>query len=566
MHDRDKIIADNPLTSHLARLGVKLKGEGVNRTATKCPTKQHKPDHWCVSVNVHEQIFHCNDCACGGSIIDWLSIEQGKSVADVLKQLSGSAIDSGTGNSEDHHPSKSKIVATYDYKDENGNLKYQAVRMEPKSFRQRQPDGQGGWKWTMDGITRVLYRLAEVLLASSVWIVEGEKDADTMVALGFVATCNVGGAGKWLASYSDCLNAKEVIVIPDNDAPGKDHAVKITESLSGKAASLKIVEMPSPHKDATDYASAFATKEAAREALLKLAEKTPHTIKPLPIYTIQEMEVRYRESLREQSGKQYDLSKFLASFRHVVRPLVPGELALIFGHTGIGKTAIMQSLARAAVPLPTLLFELELPDELIFERFVQMEGGYTAAEVQSEYRAHNIPFWTGYRGLNHILVCPESGLNPEQIEYYIDRSELKSGVRPALVLIDYIGLVQSKGKSRYEQVSYSAEQMKIIAKRTKTIIIMASQTGRPPLDGKEPKEPHLYSSKDSGSLENSAGLVLGVWRPDAGTICMKVLKNTKGKSGKVIICNFEADKMNINERSAIADEDVPQTGRAPHND
>ena len=49
----------------------------------------------------------------------------------------------------------------------------------------------------MQGVERVLYRLPEVLAAGEVWVVEGEKDADSLAALGIVATCNAGGAGKW---------------------------------------------------------------------------------------------------------------------------------------------------------------------------------------------------------------------------------------------------------------------------------------------------------------------------------------------------------------------------------
>src|SRR5688500_10353584 len=40
---------------------------------------------------------------------------------------------------------KSRIIATYDYRDEASGLVFQVVRFEPKDFRQRRPDGKGGW-------------------------------------------------------------------------------------------------------------------------------------------------------------------------------------------------------------------------------------------------------------------------------------------------------------------------------------------------------------------------------------------------------------------------------------
>ena len=53
-------------------------------------------------------------------------------------------------------PERRKIVAIYDYRDEEDNLLYQNVRYEPKDFRQRRPNGNGGWIWKLNGVRRVL--------------------------------------------------------------------------------------------------------------------------------------------------------------------------------------------------------------------------------------------------------------------------------------------------------------------------------------------------------------------------------------------------------------------------
>ncbi|HYV35510.1 MAG TPA: hypothetical protein VE988_07390, partial [Gemmataceae bacterium] len=103
-----------------------------------------------------------------------------------------------------------RIVATYDYTDERGQLLYQAVRLEPgadgakKTFRQRHPDGNGGWTWNVKGVRLVPYRLPELTGDSSrpVFIVEGEKDADTLASIGLIATTNPMGAGKWRADFN----------------------------------------------------------------------------------------------------------------------------------------------------------------------------------------------------------------------------------------------------------------------------------------------------------------------------------------------------------------------------
>src|SRR5690606_9725447 len=97
--------------------------------------------------------------------------------------------------------SNGEISATYDYVDEGGELLFQVVRKRnPKAFLQRTPDGAGGWIWKTKGVRKPLFRLPKVLEASSagkvVFVTEGEKDAEALERLGFVATTNPGGAEK----------------------------------------------------------------------------------------------------------------------------------------------------------------------------------------------------------------------------------------------------------------------------------------------------------------------------------------------------------------------------------
>jgi len=97
-----------------------------------------------------------------------------------------------TGGLRPQENSARVIVATYDYRSVEGELLYQTVRYVPKDFRQRRPDGFGGWAWNLDGVERVLYRLREVVEAPIVFLVEGEKDVESLREHGFVATTNAG--------------------------------------------------------------------------------------------------------------------------------------------------------------------------------------------------------------------------------------------------------------------------------------------------------------------------------------------------------------------------------------
>lgn len=145
-----------------------------------------------------------------------------------------------------------KISAVYDYQDDAGKLIYQIVRYEPKDFRARRPDGEGGWLNNLHGIRRVPYRLPKIITSPRVIITEGEKDADTGNDLGFAASCNPGGAGKWRDEYSEFFRDKHVRIIPDNDEPGEKHARQVACALFTIAKSIKVVRLPKG-KDLTEW-------------------------------------------------------------------------------------------------------------------------------------------------------------------------------------------------------------------------------------------------------------------------------------------------------------------------
>jgi len=171
-------------------------------------------------------------------------------------------------------------VTAYNYVDENGTLLFQVIReqrKEGKKFYQRQPDGKGGWVNNIKGVKIVPYRLPEVIEAVKqgeiVFIVEGEKDAETLAKWGLVATTNPMGAGKWREDFNHYLKGACVVILPDNDEAGNKHVEKTAKSLHGVAKTVKIVRLPvlREHEDVTDWKERY---DGTKEALLKLAKET----------------------------------------------------------------------------------------------------------------------------------------------------------------------------------------------------------------------------------------------------------------------------------------------------
>lgn len=159
-----------------------------------------------------------------------------------------------------------RIEKVYDYTDAGGGLLYQIVRLrDPKDFRQRYPDGKGGWTWKkFPG--QVLYRLHQVIDAPVVFVTEGEKDADTLCSHGLIATTNAGGAdAPWLPEYTEALShCRCVVLFPDNDVPGRRRITRVADALVDKVP--VVVDDLDGAKDVTEwFIAGHSAAELTRE-------------------------------------------------------------------------------------------------------------------------------------------------------------------------------------------------------------------------------------------------------------------------------------------------------------
>lgn len=159
----------------------------------------------------------------------------------------------------------------YIYRDENGELLFRVVRGRGKRFYQERFE-DGGWKKGLARNTqRVLYNMPAVMDAAThrkvVFVVEGEKDADALIAQGVTATTNPGGAGKWRDEYSFMLmGVRYVVIIWDNDQqdpktgryPGQEHALQVEASLKTCGVPVRLARA-SEGKDVFDHLAAGRT-------------------------------------------------------------------------------------------------------------------------------------------------------------------------------------------------------------------------------------------------------------------------------------------------------------------
>jgi hypothetical protein len=541
--------------SVLAANGVQPGKKSGTNTMYVCPFHPDKTPS--LSVNHESNLWKCFGCGKQGDVVTMLAELAGLDVKDYLRQV-GKEIAPESSQTIPIKVAlgtqvKPRLVATYSYQDANGREVYQSLRYEPgdngkpKKFSQRRVNPDGSFEANMKGVERVLYRYPKIRASQLVWVVEGEKDVESLENLGIVATCNVGGAQAWLASYADYLAGKDLVLCGDNDKPGQDLMDQIQASCVPVAKTIRRIKVPEFAKDITEYLASMTPDEDACAILQAMVDKTEPLYRgeSLPLLTMEELEREYISFIQRSKDVCLDLGAWLPSLSGF--KLTPGEMFVIMAETGVGKTALLQNIYFSNSQLPTVFFELELAKDKMFRRTIQTAAGVSKHFIESRYMTGSQVAWRESKNTDNLIVCVESSLSVSRIESIIRRSELKTGKRPAVVLIDYIQLAQGSEKDRYARFSDIAENCKRLAKECEIVLGIASQVGRK--EGRKFGELSISDAKESGSIENSCGLLLGASRnPDKKSeMCIQVLKATDFGAGLKITTHFDFETMRIRE-------------------
>jgi hypothetical protein len=316
-----------------------------------------------------------------------------------------------------------KVETTYPYYDEEGVLLYEKVRFRlddgGKSFANRQPDpnrpGEFIWNLKDPPVRRVLYRLPSVIKAieagEPVWLVEGEKDVDTLVGLGICATTMDSGAGKWDQSYTDVLSRAHVEIVADNDEVGKQHALAVASLLKAAGARGCNIWMSTVGKDITDHITAGKQIEDLveldfyeRASSLPELEEIEENDKPEDSLLAQIIDVFDKDKLTLQQKINRSVLLLNSADTQHINPnpgrlvvwqefleeaddesyewVIPGilersERVMVVAAEGVGKTMLARQVALCAAagvhpftfqkipPVRTLTIDLENPERII---------------------------------------------------------------------------------------------------------------------------------------------------------------------------------------------------------
>ena len=230
--------------------------------------------HGSMAVDLRKGTWYSHEDNTGGGVIDLVRLHEPASMNGSIADVMESKFGIPKRTQQTLKPAK-YLAHQYDYYDEDGVLRYQVQRFEPKNFRQRRPDGKGGWLYNMNDVEALPYNLIGMLEnpGAPVFVVEGEKCADRLIKLGLVATTNHGGSKNWRPELNRYFQGRNVVVIPDNDQAGQAHADVVVGQLYGVTGALKRLELPGvPEKgDVIDW----LFKGGTRRELVQLAKDAP---------------------------------------------------------------------------------------------------------------------------------------------------------------------------------------------------------------------------------------------------------------------------------------------------
>jgi len=366
---------------------------------------------------------------------------------------------------------KNKLVKAYPYVDENGVLLFEKLRYVnedgKKTFRQRRPDPdkKGAYLYDLDGTRKVLYNLPAVIKGVAdgqpIWIVEGEKDADTLIKKGIVATTTTGGAGVWDGEHTRHLAGAYVEVIADNDKPGILHALDVASKLRAAGCNVN-TWVCGEHKDISDHLQAglsidelLELDDVGNAIVPDLASDYVKTVrdKMLDVFDTEELTdaqvftrlsliltnsptdgsaavdggrlVKWEDFLREETDDTYDW-------------VIPGvlekqERVIVVAAEGVGKTMLARQVAICCAAgihpftyqrmprVRTLTVDLENPERIIKRTSSKIMSAAISRGFADDVDAH-------------LLIKPDgldlcSAKDRALLESYIDR------IRPELICI-----------------------------------------------------------------------------------------------------------------------------------
>ena len=475
------------------------------------------PDKWMGCCPGHEDKHASLSVAKAANGAVLLKCHAGCQTKDIVQAMGLELRDLFPADSKRTRGRSAEIVATYDYRDKDGKLAYQVVRFEPKDFRQRRPDGKGGWHWNLNGVGRILYRLPDLDGKDPldwVFICEGEKDCNGIYDLGGTATCNAGGAGNWGTLSDDTpLRGRRVCIIADKDKAGRKHAEDVRARLSEKAAAVHVLELPGTDvKDFSDWRKTCRRADPLA-VLTELAENAGEWSPDAGTLDGLDAELE-----AEQRGERRPIPlPFAPKLTRLSRATVPGGVLVLGGSPGTAKSYLALNILVAALEAKSPASYLPLEGDRAFHlrRLAAiLDGTWTAlADPLSVQDAADLAVKviaahrTKLRAFGkHILENPcavredEDGIRRGgTVSAQVVLSLIEEYAKPGgLFILDPYSMIEFAGRNEWQGQNAFARRLVAVAAERKSILCVVAHLVKRP--GRAASAPLTQDDIQGGSL------------------------------------------------------------------
>ena len=399
---------------------------------------------------------------------------------------------------------KPVITATYDYRDDKGNLLFQAVRYEPKTFRQRRPDGNGNWISNIEGVTTVLYHLPDILKAKNsgeiIYLVEGEKDADKLWSYGLIATCNPMGAGKWKPEYTDTLTGAKVVIIADKDDAGRKHAKQVARQLETKAQLVKVMELPGDNgHDTSDWLDGGGDVDT----LIKMVDNQP-AFSALPTLSAADL-----------------MKKTFPPVKWVMPDILPDGTTLLCGKPKAGKSVLVLNICLAVATGGKALGTIQVEQGDVL--YLSLEDGERRVKERLNLLLEGGPAPSSLDIACQWPRIDESGITDME-------SWLVKHPNARLIVIDTLKRIKPRenvGQSLYGQDYDSIQPLTELAKKWNVALIINHHLNKM-RDADDPMDMISGSTGLTGAVDNAFVIKHGRGEADAVlTTCGRDIEDKK---------------------------------------
>jgi RecA-family ATPase len=341
------------------------------------------------------------------------------------------------------------VVATYVYTERDGAPLYRVRRLASKKFIQERVDGMGGWLPGLNGQRTVPYRWPELVKYpdATVFICEGEKDADRVASLGACAT-TISGSAKWTEETVGALAGRDCLILEDNDETGREKALAAAHALHGQAKSVRIVRLPGlPERgDVSDWLEADTTRGI--DELTAACFETPLWVQP------------------PKGGLPFiDMSKWDAEpaprREWAIQDCVPLRQPTIFsGEGAVGKSLLdlMRSVAhvlgkswlgKVTEPGPAIYLGAEDEENELHRRLADILAHYDATFADAIAGGLHM---LSYAGQDAVLGVPNARGTIEPTPLFKQLREAALDIRPKSITIDTVADVFAGNENDRSQV------------------------------------------------------------------------------------------------------------------